>query len=272
MRAHRPLTFLAAAAVCAALLSAAPPSTATPLAPAAGHADAHGCVPAGEKGLYLSKEGEAKLTYSQQFLDALARAGITAEAVAPHTSVDGGTAVHIPIGEEYDNIELPSGRVCYPGGMTFRNPATGASYTVDTFWIKFEAFGDSKVFTTPEINGSTRAAGELNLANFTVSQALTTAEFVPHNGGIGPKRVTFTVDPELADDLNTTLGTDIAPNNTPWATLDIAWKGAPTRPLPDLDAPELSGLKLIADAIQSPPGRLPSPVPPPGSPRLPLGG
>lgn len=270
----RPVTLATAAlTACTALLFTVQPASSTPTstpaaramtsAPAEHHAGRHGCVPEGETGLYLSKEGEAKLSFAPEFRKALAQQKISTEAVAPHTLVDGGTAVHIPIGEKYDNIELPSGRVCYPGGMKWANPSTGATYKVDDFWILFAAFGQSKVFTTPEINGVPRAGGELNLADFTVRQALTTGQFVPHNGGIGPKRVTFTIDDEFAEDLNTTLGTDIK-RGTPWATLDIAWKGAPTRALPPMNTPELAGLRLMNEAIQrgsAPSGPLSNPFP-----------
>ncbi|MEV0319408.1 hypothetical protein ACIBKX_37785 [Streptomyces sp. NPDC050658] len=248
MRTFRLIATAVAASACTALLFTAP-SAAAAHAPDT-TAGRHGCVPQGGTGLYLSKEGEAKLSFAPEFLAALERAGTETESVAPNTVVDGGKAVRIPIGESYDNIELPSGRVCYPGGMTFKNPDSDATYTVDDFWIKFAAVGDSKVFTTPRINGEPRAAGELNLANFTVAQAFTTGQFVPHNGGIGPKRVTFTVDPAFAEDLNAALGTDVEPGS-PWATLDIAWKGVPSRALPTTDNPELAGLRRIADAIRT---------------------
>ncbi|NBE55975.1 hypothetical protein [Streptomyces boluensis] len=248
MRTLRSIAAAIAVSACTALLFTGQPATAANAPDAT--AGRYGCVPPGGTGLYLSKEGEAKLTYAPEFLAELEKAGIQAESVAPNTVVDGGTAVHIPIGESYDNIELPSGRVCYPGGMTFRNANTGATYTVDDFWIKFAAVGDSKVFTTPLINGQPRPAGELNLANFTVAQALTTGQFVPHNGGIGPKRVAFSIDEEFATDLNSALGTDIEPDS-PWATLDIAWKGVPSRALPNLDNPELAGLKRVSDAIRA---------------------
>lgn len=250
MRTPRAVLATAALSACAALLFAAQPASPAP-APAsvARQADVHGCVPEGGAGLYLSKEGEAKLTFAPEFLEALERQHIATEAVSPHTLVDGGTALHIPIGEKYDNIELPSGRVCYPGGMKWANPATGATYKVDDFWIEFAAVGNSKVWTTPEVNGAPRPGGELNLADFTVGQALTTGRFVPHNNGIGPERVTFTIDDEFAADLNKTLGTNIR-SGTPWATLDIAWKGAPTRALPAMNTPELAGLKRISEAIQ----------------------
>ncbi|MFD6431529.1 hypothetical protein [Streptomyces venezuelae] len=253
-RSLRPVTAAFAASACAALLLTAQPATAAH-APGATAGD-YGCVPKGGTGLYLSKEGEAKLSYAPEFLQALDKAGVKAESVSPNKVVDGGKAVHIPIGEKYDNIELPSSRVCYPGGMTFKK--TDAAYTVDDFWILFAAVGDSKVFTTPKINGKARAGGEINLADFTVAQALTTGQFVPHNGGIGPKQVKFTIDKAFADDLNKTLGTDIKAGS-PWASLDIAWKGAPSKGLPSGDNPNLAGLKKIADAIRKGSAMPPSP-------------
>lgn len=239
-----------AASACAALLFVAQPATAAPQAATPQAAGPYGCVPQGQTGLYLSKEGEATLTYSTEFVSALRKQNIRTEAVAPNSLKSDGRSMLIPIGEKYDNIELPSGRVCYPGGMKWTNPATDATYEVDDFWIKFEAIGNSKVFTTPNINGTPRAGGELNLANFTVAQALTTGQFMPHNGGIGPKRVTFTIDAEFAQDLNRTLGTDLKAGD-PWATLDIAWKGIPTRALPSFNTPELAGLGRMSEALNA---------------------
>ncbi|MCW2870873.1 hypothetical protein [Actinacidiphila oryziradicis] len=250
MRTNRLIATGAAVAACAALLFAAQPS-------AAGSAPRltapTTCVAAGSTGLYLSKAGEATMTFSPQFLDGLRKQGVTTQGVAPNTVVGGGSALRLPIGEKYDNIELPSGRVCYPGGMIWTKASTRTTYAVDDFWMKFAAVGNSKVFTTPKVNGATRAAGELNMANFSAAQALTAGEFSAHNNGVGPKRVTFTMDAEFARDLNEALGTDFKANMA-WSTLDIAWSGAPTRALPSMKTPDLQGLSLFAEALKIPAG------------------
>ncbi|MET9661078.1 hypothetical protein [Streptomyces sp. NPDC006510] len=250
--------FAVAAGVCAAVLMSGQPAPAgaaahpVPQVRAQEHAATKGCVQPGETGLYLSKEGTAKVTFSQPLLDGLRKAGATIDAIDPIRLVDNGTAAVMPIGEKYDNIELPSGRVCYPGGFSIVQAATGKVYEIEDFWIQFAAFGDSKFFATPEVDGVPRAAGELTMLNFSVPQAFTTGEFVPHNGGIGPKRVSMDMDGEWARHLNSELGTDF------WAGMhlfdtDIAWKGVPTKALPNVGlfpSPGVAGLKVIADAIR----------------------
>lgn len=214
-------------------------------------AQAKGCLAPGETGFYLSKEGTARVTFSQRFIDGLERAGLTVEGISPITMVDNGTVAVMPIGEKYDNIEFPSGRVCYPGGFKFTKQSTGTVYEIEDFWILFSAFGDSKFFATPEVNGTPRPTGELTMLNFSVAQAFVTGEFVPHNGGIGPKRVDMTMDTQWARHLNAELGTDFHGGMPLFAT-DIAWKGLPSKPFPKVGSfpsPGVAGLKSIQDAI-----------------------
>ncbi|MFC5835898.1 hypothetical protein [Nonomuraea insulae] len=106
MRLTRATLVAGGTALAALLLSTQPTLAAAP---------ARGCLAQGQIGSYLSKEGSAKATFSSEFLDELKRAGIRFEALAPAELVDGGRAAWMPIGERYDNIETPSGRVCYPG-------------------------------------------------------------------------------------------------------------------------------------------------------------
>ncbi|WP_283139394.1 hypothetical protein [Rhizohabitans arisaemae] len=212
------------------------------------HQAGKGCLAPGQIGSYLSKEGEATLTFSREFLSGVAKQGGHLKGIAPVQVINNGTAATMPIGERYDNIEIPSGRVCYPGGIAWTNPATGTTYEIDDFWIVFAAVGNSTVLATPKINGMPRAGGELVLATFSVPQALTTGQFVPHNGGIGPRRVEFTVTNAWARDLNTALGTDFT-GGTPWATLDIVWRGAPSRAIPSGFSVGLLGVNLLAKAI-----------------------
>lgn len=186
------------------------------------------CVKEGETGTYLSKEGTSKATFSAGFFDTLRRAGVTMDAVAPHEMTDNGTTVTLPIGEKYDNIEFPSGRVCYPGGFRYTKDATGKTSEIDIFWVLFAAFGDSKFLATPKVDGKPVPTGELTMLNFSVPQAFTTGEFVPHNDGIGPKRVVMTMDAQWAAHLNTTLGTDFRAGQHV-LDLDIAWKGVPSK-------------------------------------------
>lgn len=214
---------------------------------------AKGCLAPGETGLYLSKEGTAKVTFSQPFLDGLKKAGVTLGTIAPVELVDNGAAAVMPIGEKYDNIELPSGRVCYPGGFTLTKESTGTNYVIEDFWVLFAAFGDSKFLATPQVNGVARPAGELTMLNFTIAQAFTTGEFVPHNGGIGPKRVIMNMDAEWAWDLNTQLGTNFSAGMHLFDT-DIAWKGAPSLPFPNVGmfpSVGVAGLMTIMDAIRA---------------------
>jgi hypothetical protein len=241
MRFQRAFLALSGSA-CAAMLLAGQVSPA--------HAAAsNGCLSEGQVGSYLSKEGSAKATFSREFLDGLAENGITFEAIEPIEMIDDGTAVRMPIGERYDNIETPSGRVCYPGGFKFTKP-DGTTYVIETFWVLFAAVADSKFLGTPVVNGAPRAGGELTMVNFSVPQAFTTGQFVPHNGGIGPKRVVLSLDSTWADDLNRTLGTSFY-GGQHWADLDIAWSGAPTRPIPSGASVGLLGLKVISDAIRN---------------------
>jgi hypothetical protein len=221
-----------------ALAQAAPPGT-----------PGGGCLAPGQTGAYLSREGSGKATFSREFLGELNRAGVTLEALDPIKLVDGGTAAWLPIGERYDNIETPSGRVCYPGGFRLTNTATGARYEIDTFWVLFAAMGDSKFLATPTVNGQPRAGGELTMVNFSVPQALTPGNFVPHNGGIGPLKVIMSMDATWADDLNRELGTKFY-GGMHWSDLDIAWVGPPSRPIPSGSSLGMLGLKVIADAIR----------------------
>ncbi|MFI7225211.1 hypothetical protein ACIBO5_18520 [Nonomuraea angiospora] len=220
-----------------------------------------GCLTEGQIGSYLSKEGSAKATFSGEFLNELKRAGVTFEALDPIELVDGGTAAWMPIGERYDNIETPSGRVCYPGGFRLINHATGVTYEIDTFWVLFAAMGDSKFLATPTVNGRPRPKGELTMVNFSVPQALTPGNFVPHNGGIGPLKVILSMDGSWADDLNRELGTKFR-GGMHWADLDIAWQGPPSRPIPSGASLGMLGLRVMGDAIQGRGGSgLPMPRP-----------
>ncbi|HEX4811495.1 MAG TPA: hypothetical protein VFV66_01905 [Nonomuraea sp.] len=225
-----------------------------------------GCLAEGEIGSYLSKEGSAKATFSREFLDGLERAGVTLEAIEPIRMVDGGTAAWLPVGERYDNIETPSGRVCYPGGFRLTQQATGKVYEIDTFWVLFAAVTDSKFLATPFVDGRPRPAGELTMVNFRVPPALVPGNFVPHNGGIGPRVVVLNLDATWADHLNSELGTDFR-GGMHWGDLDIAWRGAPTRPIPSGASLGMVGLNVVADAIRggggfpSFPGGLPFPQP-----------
>lgn len=255
-------SIVTAAVVCAAavLLSPAQAGSVTRQAPQ--QAPAKGCLAEGETGVYLSKEGSAKVTFSQPFMDGLRRAGVTVDAIAPMLLVDDGTAVIMPIGEKYDNIEFPSGRVCYPGGFTFTQPSTGTVSEIEDFWILFAAFGDSKFLATPQVNGKPDPAGELTMLNFSVAQAFTTGEFVPHNGGIGPKRVIMDMDAQWARHLNTELGTQFSGGMHLFDT-DIAWKGIPSMPFPNVGlfpSPGVAGLKTISDAIRPHLGNIPAPL------------
>lgn len=248
MRTNR-LAVAAAAGTCAALLLTGPSALAGPsasLAPAA-----KTCMPQGETGLYLSKEGSATVTLSDEFLDGLKAAGLEMEVLEPLTLADGGRSVTMPIGEKYDNIELPSGKVCYPGGFRFTNKA-GDAYVIDLFWVKFAAFGKSRFLAEPTLNGKPRPAEELTMVTFSVPQALTTGTFVPHNDGIGPKRVVMTMTDEWAGDLNDALGSSFE-GGKHWADVDIAWKGVPSLQLPAGSAfnPNTAGLRMIQDAIEN---------------------
>ncbi|RBQ15088.1 hypothetical protein DP939_37440 [Spongiactinospora rosea] len=217
-----------------------------------------GCLAEGQVGSYLSKEGSAKATFSSAFLGELRRAGIRFEALAPIELVDGGTAVWMPIGERYDNIETPSGRVCYPGGFRFTNDATGVTYEIDTFWVLFAAVDDSRFFTTPTVNGQPRPQGELTMVDFSVPQALAPGNFVPHNGGIGPRKVVLSMNGDWARDLNTALGTRFN-GGSHWADLDIAWRGVPSRPVSSGTSLGMLGVQVVSDAIQGRASGLPLP-------------
>ncbi|SEH03022.1 hypothetical protein SAMN05444920_13231 [Nonomuraea solani] len=238
------LTRAALAALATVLLSAQPAlATAPPGSPGGG------CLAEGQIGSYLSKEGSAKATFSPEFLGELMRVGVRFETLDPIVMVDGGTAARMPVGERYDNIETPSGRVCYPGGFRFVNDATGVTYEIDTFWVLFAAMGDSRFFATPTVNGRPRPGGELAMVNFSVPQALTPGNFVPHNGGIGPLKVVLSMDRGWSADLNKELGTAFR-GGTHWADLDIAWRGLPSRPIPSGASVGMLGLKTMSDAVQ----------------------
>jgi hypothetical protein len=206
-----------------------------------------GCLAEGQVGAYLSKEGSAKITFSGEFLDGLKRAGIRFEALGPIELADDGTAAWMPIGERYDNIETPSGRVCYPGGFRFTKESTGTTYEINTFWVLFAAMGDSKFFASPAVDGQQR--GELTMVNFSVPQALVPGNFVPHNGGVGPLKVIMSMDASWVDDLNRELGTSFYAGMH-WSDVDIAWAGPPTRPIPSGASLGLLGLKVVANAIR----------------------
>ncbi|MFD1536925.1 hypothetical protein [Nonomuraea guangzhouensis] len=257
MRLNRAALIAGGTALAAALLSADPAMAAPPGSPGGG------CLSEGQIGSYLSKEGSAKATFSTEFLNELRRAGIRFEPLNPIEPVDGGTAAWMPIGERYDNIETPSGRVCYPGGFRFSNDETGATYEIDTFWVLFAAMGDSKFFATPIVHGHPRPGGELTMVNFSVPQALAPGNFVPHRGGVGPLKVILSMDRGWAADLNKELGTKFY-GGMHWADLDIAWQGPPSRPVKSGSSLGMLGLKIISDAIQSQGGSGPAPPKPGG--------
>ncbi|WP_157548741.1 hypothetical protein [Nonomuraea candida] len=245
MRSTRATMAAGGMALAALLLTAQPGLAAAPLGTPGG-----GCLAEGQIGSYLSKEGSATATFSAEFLGELKRAGIRFEALAPIEMAGGGATVRMPIGERYDNIETPSGRVCYPGGFRFVRAEAGVTYEIDTFWVLFAATGDSKFLATPTVNGRPRPGGELAMVNFSVPQALMPGNFVPHNGGIGPRRVILSMDHGWAADLNRELGTRFH-GGMHWADLDIAWRGAPSRPIPSGSSLGMLGLKVMGDAIRS---------------------
>src|SRR5689334_6243944 len=97
MRPNRAALATGGTALAAVLLSTQPTLAAVPLD--------FGCLAEEQIGSYLSKDGSAKATFSTKFLAELERAGIRFKAVDPIEMIDGGTAVRMPIGERYDNIE-----------------------------------------------------------------------------------------------------------------------------------------------------------------------
>ncbi|MER5318427.1 hypothetical protein [Streptosporangium roseum] len=252
MRLNRAALAAGGTALATVLLSTSPTLAAVP--------PGRGCLAEGQVGSYLSKDGSAKATFSTEFLNELERAGIRFQAVDPIEMIDGGTAVRMPIGERYDNIETPSGRVCYPGGFRFINDKTGVTYEINTFWVLFAAMSDSKFLATPTVNGQPRPGGELTMVNFSVPQALTPGNFVPHNGGVGPLKVILSMDRGWSADLNKKLGTAFL-GGMHWADLDIAWQGPPSRPVPSGASLGMLGLKVVSDAIRGQGGGSGLPVP-----------
>ncbi|MFC7100694.1 hypothetical protein ACFQQB_09605 [Nonomuraea rubra] len=123
------------------------------------------------------------------------------------------------------------------------------TYEIDTFWVLFAATGDSKFLATPAVNGEPRPGGELTMVNFSVPQALMPGNFVPHNGGIGPLKVILRLDRGWAEDLNKELGTSFH-GGAHWADLDIAWRGAPSRPVPSGTSLGMLGVRVMSDAIR----------------------
>jgi hypothetical protein len=208
-----------------------------------------GCLAYGQVGSYLSRDGGAKVTLSAAFVDELKRAGIGFSALGPVEPVDGGRALWMPVGERYDTIETPSGRICHPGGFRFTEDEVGVTYEIDTFRMLFATGGGSAILATPTVNGESRPRGELTLATFSLRQALDPGTFVRHGGGVGPRKVALTLHQSWADHLNRELGTRLR-GGTHWADLAIAWQGEPSRPVPAGATPGLRGIELVNDAIR----------------------
>jgi hypothetical protein len=235
-----------AAALSGSLLALAMPAGAS-VAPVPRVSAGNNCVPEGQTGLYLSKEGDAKGVFSPEWVAGLNEAGIQSTGLAPQQISDDGTTMTLPVGEDFDNIELPSAHVCYPGGMTYTNPDTGATYEIKKFWVVFNPlpFNVSEFYTYPIING-VQSSKKVVFANFSTPQGV--ADIRPQPGGaVGPNDVKLYTNPDFVNQFNNVLGTNIRPG-APFADLNINWKGIPTKALPTTAA--TAGLGLIANAIK----------------------
>jgi len=226
--------------------------------PAAATAPGTGCLAYGQTGSYLSRDGAAKITLSAAFRGELKRAGIGFSAFGPVELTGGGTALRTPVGERYDTVETPSGRICHPGGFRFTEDEVGVTYEIRAFHMLFATGGGSALLATPTVNGEARRRGELTLATFSLRRALAPGAFVRHGGGAGPRKVALTLHRSWADDLNRELGTRLR-GGTHWADLTIAWQGAPSRPVPTGATPGLRGIQLVNDAIRRTTAR-PAPI------------
>ncbi|MET8864789.1 hypothetical protein ABZW11_17770 [Nonomuraea sp. NPDC004580] len=247
MRSTR-ASLVAGGTALAALLSAAQPAARPAVAAPVGT----GCLAYGQAGSYLSREGGLKLTLSPGFLAELRRAGIGFSGLGPVELVDGGKALWTPVGERYDTVATPSGRICHPGGFALSDPETNVTYAIDTFRMVFAATGGSALLATPAVNGRPRPRGELTLAGFSLHEALAPGTFVRHGGGVGPRKVALTLHQSWADDLNRELGTRLR-GGAHWADLAIAWQGTPSRPVPAGTSPGLRGIELVNAAIRRTP-------------------
>ena len=217
--------------------------------PAAAVRSGAGCLAYGQVGSYLSREGGAKITLSAAFAGELKRAGIGLSALGPAELADGGRALWMPVGERYDTVETPSGRICHPGGFRLTDDEVGVTYEIGTFHMLFATGGGSALLATPTVNGEARPRGELTLATFGLRRALDPRTFVRHGGGAGPRKVALTLHQSWADHLNRELGTRLR-GGTHWADLAIAWQGEPSRPVPAGATPGLRGIELVNDAIR----------------------
>lgn len=236
----------AAAALAAVLLTGVAPAYAAP-APQPRASQGNDCVAEGQTGLYLSRAGDATVTFSKEWLAGLSSADITSTATSPNQFSDDGKTMTLSIGEDYDNIELPSAHVCYPGSMIYTNPDTGATYELKDFWAVFSPLpaNVSEFYTYPIING-VRSSKRVVFAYFSTPQGIADIRIKP-GGGIGPNAVKFYTAPDFVRQFNQVLGTDVAPG-APYGTLSINWKGIPSAGIPN--TPATAGLQLMANAIR----------------------
>ncbi|WP_035848411.1 hypothetical protein [Kitasatospora azatica] len=206
---------VAAGLLAAAVLAVGLPSLATaaptPVAPAADSAPAPRLAP----GPYVSPWGSAQVSWDPGFKSALDDAGITVTPIAPVTTMPGEAGLISDIGWTSDDyIDLIDfGRVYYPGGWTFSNPATGGSWTANEFWLRF--FPNQGLSTYPEINGS-KSPTEQRFVSYTLGSAFT--------GGAGwgldlsrvaikTAKVPLTLTPEGAAGINQALNTTFHPGD-----------------------------------------------------------
>ena len=235
------------AALSGSLIALAAPTEAS-VAPVPSASSDTGCLAEGQTGLYLSKEGDSTATFSPEWMAGLNKAGIKSIGTAPEQISADGATMTLPVGEKFDNIELPSGAVCYPGGMVYTNPATGATYEIKKFWVVFSPLpsNTSEFYAYPFING-VQSTKKVVFANFSCLQGVVAGAQVQPGGDVGPNDVKLYANPDFLKQFNSVLGTDLQPGVL-FADLRIAWKGLPTKMMPN--TPATVGLNMITNVIK----------------------
>ncbi len=200
----------------AAIMSIGIPTLATAAAAPEPAPAAQSAAPAIAPGPYVSPWGDAQVVWDPAFKALLDQRGITTTPIAPVKKLPGDSGVISDIGwTSGDYIDLQNfGRVYYPGGWTFTDPASGGTWTLNEFWLRF--FPTQGLSGYPVING-TRTPGEQLFTTYTLGNALTGGGgwgFDPSRVGVKTAKVPLSLTQQGADGLNQALNTSLRAGDT----------------------------------------------------------
>lgn len=160
-------------------------------------------------GPYVSPWGTAQVTWGPAFKALLDAGTISLATIAPVQALGGNAGVVSDIGSTTgDSVDVVNfGRVCYPGGWVLSNPATGGSWSIDRFWLRFSPSQGLSGY--PTVNGVPSRDEQL-FCTYTLADAAFGGggwSFDAKNVGVKTTKVPLSLTRQGAEGFNRALGT-----------------------------------------------------------------